>query len=236
MDMIDIVYFVKESNRNEELVYSLRSLKNFFPNKEKRVIFIGGWPLNLRPDFYIDVFQNQGSKYGNVHKMMEIVATNPNINKEFFLFNDDFFINQEITEWKPQNRGSLYKYIVDIENRHGFSSYTIRLRKMINALDSEKKTTYNYELHIPMKINKEKLKKVLRHYGTLNGVRSLYGNNYFKNTTERNDVKVYDLDQTFDKDSDYLSTDDITWKRHDIGDYIRNKFVEPSRFEIEENI
>lgn len=43
----DIVYFVKESAKNEELRYSLRSLKNF---PHGRVWFYGYCPSFLKPD------------------------------------------------------------------------------------------------------------------------------------------------------------------------------------------
>lgn len=63
--MYDIVYFVKESDENEELRYSLRSLKNF---PHKRVWFYGGCPKGLKPDVHVYVEQNEQNKWQNVNK------------------------------------------------------------------------------------------------------------------------------------------------------------------------
>ena len=49
----DIVYFVKNTEENEELVYSLRSVEKNFPYN--RVWFFGGCPNGLKPDVHIPV-------------------------------------------------------------------------------------------------------------------------------------------------------------------------------------
>ena len=54
--MNDIVYFVKGSRKNEELRYSLRTLKNF---PHRKVFFYGEFPDGLVPDRHIHVKQNQ---------------------------------------------------------------------------------------------------------------------------------------------------------------------------------
>lgn len=60
MVMYDIVYFVKESKTNEELRYSLRTLKNF---PHRKVWFYGGCPEGLKPDQYVYVEQDQPTKW-----------------------------------------------------------------------------------------------------------------------------------------------------------------------------
>lgn len=87
--MWDIVYVVKDTKTNEELKYSLRSLVNF---PHKRVWFYGGCPRDLNPDFHIKVDQNQPTKWANIFMMFKMVCDNPTITKNFWLFNDDFFL------------------------------------------------------------------------------------------------------------------------------------------------
>ena len=63
----DIVYFVKESESNEELRYSLRSLVNF---PHRYVWFYGGCPEGLNPDFHVPVKQDKDNKWKNVSMML----------------------------------------------------------------------------------------------------------------------------------------------------------------------
>ena len=91
--MNDIVYFVKESRENEELRYSLRTLKNFH---HRKVFFYGGCPDGLVPDQHIHVRQNQPTKWQKVQMMLKLACNNPHITANFWLFNDDFFVMQEV--------------------------------------------------------------------------------------------------------------------------------------------
>ena len=52
----DIVYFVKNTEENEELIYSLRSVDKNFPFN--KVWFFGGCPKGLTPDVHIPVVQD----------------------------------------------------------------------------------------------------------------------------------------------------------------------------------
>ena len=107
--MDDIVYFVKESPVNEELRYSLRSLVNF---PHRKVIFYGCCPDGLSPDVHIKVNQNCENKWLNVNKMLRLACKNKDITKDFWLFNDDFFIMEKIETPCNYYNGDLYKRIV----------------------------------------------------------------------------------------------------------------------------
>lgn len=233
--MIDIVYFVKDEDENEELKYSLRSLKNFLPSEEKRVIFYGGCPKDLKPDMHFKVWQHSGTKYGNVHSMYEELSQNLHINSEFYMFNDDFFVMKKINEWKPQHSGTLSSYIKRIEKNCGASCYTMRLLRALSKMQEDGKEVLNYELHIPMKYNKRNLRELLKVNRGLNGVRSQYGNIFYSTiSTNRKDVKIFSNTEDFTKTSDYLSTSDESWKDFPVGEYIRNKFKTPSKYERNE--
>ena len=226
---MDIVYFVKDTKENEELKYSLRSLKNL---EHDKVWFFGGNPNGLRPDKLVRVWQNQPTKYDNVHVMYSWVLQSE-VSDDFIMFNDDFFVMDKVAEVLPVHRGSLYEYIVKVEdNNGGMTAYTRRLRKTTKALEEAGLPTRCYELHIPMVFNKEKLQAALKKFPGLNGVRSIYGNMYYEGNRIP-DCKVFKFDQPL-PEGPFLSTSDDTWKYY-IGDMIKEKFDTPSRFELDSN-
>lgn len=225
---MDIVYFVKDTKENEELKYSLRSLKNL---QHDKVWFFGGNPNGLRPDKLVRVFQNQGNKYDNVHNMYSWVLQSE-VSDDFIMFNDDFFVMDKVAEVLPVHRGSLYEYIVKVEdNNCGMTAYTRRLRKTTRALEEAGLSTRCYELHIPMVFNKEKLRVALKKFPGLNGVRSIYGNMYYEGNRIP-DCKVFKHGQQL-PEGPFLSTSDSTWKYY-IGEDIKKKFDTPSRFETDQ--
>lgn len=113
--MQDIVYFVKDSPTNEELRYSLRSLANF---PHGRVWFYGGCPDGLKPDQHIYVKQDQDNKWQNVNMMLRMVCSNDEVSKDFWLFNDDFFVMEKVEKPTNYHNGDLYKRIVQLEDKH----------------------------------------------------------------------------------------------------------------------
>ena len=176
--MYDIVYFLKESKTNEELRYSLRSLKNFPYNK---VWFYGGCPDGLKPDYHIRIRQDEENKWKNVNKMLRLACTNKFIRDKFWLFNDDFFVMTEIRNPTNYYNGDLYKRIVTLENSYNrITPYSKLLRDCCKELESLGCETKNYTLHVPMLINKRKMLELLN-VTDFPGFRSLY----FKNNRYR---------------------------------------------------
>lgn len=231
----DIVYFVKNTEENEELVYSLRSVEKNFPYN--RVWFFGGCPNGLKPDVHIPVEQNTGSKYQNVRGMIREAVANDDLTDDFYLFNDDFFVMSKVGYVVPAVNGSLGWQIQKLNNKYPKNyktAYRSRLRNTMQALKSMNKDRLNYELHIPMLINKEKAKRILDMFDNTVAFRSSYGNYYSIAKSIHPDVKILDDDKMYDPDlhNVFLSTSDYTWNYGRIGDYIKSKFTEPSRFEI----
>lgn len=63
----DIVYFVKNSEYNGELRYSMRSVLKNFPHR--KIWFVGGLPKGIKPDYYQPVNQSEKpfkDKYDNM--------------------------------------------------------------------------------------------------------------------------------------------------------------------------
>ena len=222
----DIVYFVKDASKNEELRYSLRSLKNFPHNK---VYFYGGCPDGLNPDVHISVIQDQPTKWANIFKMFKLACINPDITDNFWLFNDDFFIMKPVECGPNFYEGDLYKRVVTLEDKHnGITPYSQQLRYTLQELESMGCTTINYAVHTPMLINKENGCELCN---IINGpmIRCVYGN-YFKiGGVNHRDCKIDSKEKLY-KDGDYLSTNDKSFSGK-VGEQIRKYFPNKCQYE-----
>ena len=223
---MDIVYFVKDTKENEELRYSLRSLKNFPHDK---VWFYGGCPKGLKPDHHIKVEQNKPTKWENIFMMFKMACLNKDISKDFWLFNDDFFIMKPVKEGPNYFEGDLYKRVVTLEDRHGgVTPYSQQLRYTLQELEGMGCTTKNYALHVPMLINK---KKGVELTNIINGpmIRCLYGNYFNIGGEEHCDVKIDSKVKPY-KDTEYLSTNDKSFTGL-VGQQIKNRFKDKCKYE-----
>jgi hypothetical protein len=231
----DIVYLLKDGP-NEELRFSLRSVEKNFPHRI--VCFAGGRPIGLEPDIQIDVQQDQGSKWNNTRKNLLEAVRNDRLTPDIWLFNDDFFIMGAYQGSGLEFDGELKKHILEIEGRHNgnHTTYTLRLRQLCKTLAKAGiHTPRNYAIHRPMLINREKAQRILETYSEEPMFRALYGN---LTATEDNPGKpaknckvtpwlrpAYEL-------SDIISTEDQCFERDAVGRYIRERFTEPSRWEV----
>ena len=223
---MDIVYFVKDTKVNEELRYSLRSLKNFPHDK---VWFYGGCPTGLKPDYHIKVEQNKPTKWENIFMMFNMACLNKDISKDFWLFNDDFFIMKPVKEGPNYFEGDLYKRVVTLEDRHGgITPYSQQLRYTLQELEGMGCTTKNYALHVPMLINK---KKGVELTNIINGpmIRCLYGNYFNIGGEEHRDVKIDSKVKPYN-DTEYLSTNDKSFTGV-VGQQIKNRFKDKCKYE-----
>ena len=225
--MYDIVYFVKDTDKNDELRYSLRSLKNF---PHKKVWFYGGCPKDLKPDYHVNVKQDQPTKWENIFKSFKLACANDKISKSFWLFNDDFFVMKPVKKEPNYYDGDLYKRVVTLEDRHnGFTAYSEQLRKTLQELESMGCETVNYALHIPMLINRIKSQELIK---IIDGpmIRCMYGN-YFKiGGRQHSDFKIDSLTKLY-KDGDYLSTNDKSFAGA-VGKQIKKLFPDKCKYEI----
>lgn len=231
---LDVVYTVKNAPHNEELRWSLRSLRNL-PGIGKVWIY-GGLPNCVNPEAvnYVKVLQNQGNKWDNTALQLIKICENDNITENFIWFNDDFFVMQETDRLEYYKDRTLSQRILDFNKRTPYVSrgkYAMRLRRAEWALNSKQKTTRNFELHIPMVFNREKLLKTIHNFRGQGAKRSLYGNCYIENPIQRDDIKIYELNQKPTKKEDFLSTTDATFRSGEVGKYIRSKFRKASPYE-----
>lgn len=233
----DIVYFLKNSPTNEELMYSLRSVEQNFQYHE--VWFYGGCPNNLRPDHHIATRQLALSKWQRVRDMLYQACQNDDITENFWLFNDDFFILKPKKETMPvQYNRTLEERIKKIEGRHDNkpNEYTRRLRHLVETLKKAGKPTKDYAVHKPMLINRKKMIEVLDKFPDEPMSRALYGNYYELGGVSKHDMKIqllrYNKMSEVMQQWDFLSTSDESFENGTVGRYIKNKFIIKSRFEL----
>ncbi len=229
-DKWDVVYVLKNNlDSEEELRYSLRSLKNFKYNK---VWFAGGQPKTLKPDCALPIEQKGSTITKKVRYTLEQVCRNENVSENFWLFNDDFYVMREGVQYPAYSDGDLAFLIVGYEDKNGVNQYSRTLRECLWFLKKHWYPTVNYDLHTPMLINKEKALEVLEKYPDLNNFRSVYGNYVKLETRFTIDVKYSDNSRAIDRSTMYLSSGDRSFKNGLIGEYIRQQFPNKSRFEL----
>jgi hypothetical protein len=210
---MDFVYICRDGD-NEELRYSIRSVINSFP--EAKVWVVGGKP-NWYVGNYIDVGQI-GLKYNNAINNLNALCDSKEISDDFVLMNDDFFILKQIDNIKYFHGGFLFNKINRFKQLSRGSAYIKKLIVTEQTLkDYNVESPLDYELHVPMVMNKEKLKTIIdKDQNCL--WRSLYGNLFNVGGTETTDVKIYhsnanqSISYKITNDSIYASTDDITFK------------------------
>lgn len=229
----DIVYFVKESSKNQELQYSLRSVERNF-KAGGRVWLVGGMPAGFKPDGFLRVAQGMPSKWENVRKSLIAVCQSEDISEKFWLFNDDFFILKPVEKMpEAYYDGSILELCERIEKRSGgFSLYTKQMRHLIQTLQDAGLATLNYALHRPMLIEKKKALEVLEKFPDEPMFRSLYGNYWRVMPEPDEDYKIRRNEEALDESKVFVSTMDESFKCGVIGRQLRAIFDKPSRFEV----
>jgi hypothetical protein len=229
--LVDFVYICKTGD-NEELRYSIRSVVNSFP--DARVWIVGG-----KPDWYVGnhvPVEQGGNKYANAIKNLQALCKHPEISDTFVLMNDDFFIIKKIDKIEQFYNGLLSDKINKYIKITGSSLYIKKLILTNNKLlKLEVKNPIDYELHIPMIMEKEKLFSIVDNYPDCLW-RSMYGNLYNIGGTEMPDVKVYankrhrDRSNEMTENSIFVSTEDNSFKIM-LEKTFKKLFVTPSNYE-----
>ena len=223
----DVVYIVKDSSDNEELRYSIRSLVNF---PHRKVWIFGGKPSWVKNVEFIPTPQS-GSKWQNTARALEKIKQIDGLSDNFFLFNDDFYVLNKITNYGYFFNETLNKRAEATKSRFGYSVYGQQLRNALEWLKMGNYDTLNYELHIPFLYNKEKLKNLTFPDNCWGARRSIYGNVYKVGGKQKYDVKIANSQGLPLPSWDFTSSSDISFKSGRIGRYIRNKFKEKSSYE-----
>lgn len=228
----DIVYILKNDIKSDELRYSLRSVCENFPCRN--VVFVGGCPNDITPDLHISHQQEGGLKWQKAVSSMKKAFVDDRISDEFFLFNDDFFVLRPIdtTSFVNFTSGTLERRVNELEeNLKKHSSYSFALKNLKYLLRTNGYDGMSFAVHMPFLLNKHDAMELMGKYPEAYMFRSLYGNVYGVPYMFHKDVKVYTNDKLPEFD-DYLSTSDDAFKNGLIGEYIRNKFPNPCKYEF----
>lgn len=226
----DIVYILKDDIATEELRYSLRSIEKNFPHRF--VWFVGGQPKGLNPDRLLRHTQFGANKWLKIKSSMLEVVKQEDLSDEFFLFNDDFFVTKPFSkEFVNFTDRTLADRIEDFrrENPH-LNRYAMSLVQTEEELKAQGYGTLNFEVHLPMLFEKNKVEAALCSCFSPQ-MRSIYGNITGCKVKDRRDVKVNSLND-IPYGTDFVSTNDKTFTQGNVGQYIRDLFKEPSRFEV----
>ncbi len=197
---MNFVYICKDGD-NEELRYSIRSIvKNC---NVENIWVVGGKPSWYSGN-YIEVRQNL-SKYKNAHNNFKHICESSEIPEDFIFMNDDFFVTKQTENITTYFDRTLLNKIERYENILGRNSYINRMKATQQKLLSMQiDTPLNYEIHVPMLINKNNFKKIVGINHNLL-YRSMYGNVYGVEGDEMEDVKVYDSVNMQSLSYDYTS-------------------------------
>lgn len=226
----DVVYILSKDVEPDELRYSLRSVEENFPFR--KVWFFCGCPKGFKPDGYVPFKQIGRSKWQKSTSTFRAIGSTEGVSDEFWLFNDDFFVLEKVEDLPYMMRGMLADHVAGIRSRRAISGYANGLDDAREQLHKRGMTTYDYALHVPMLINKRKAVEVIDEFPNCPMFRSLYGNYCEVGGITVPDVKVYDLDSVPEEGQVLLSTGDVTFRNGAVGRYIRERFAEPSRWEI----
>lgn len=231
---LDIVYMLKKGGTKEEFRYSLRSLVNF---PHRNVWVYGDCPNWARGIFTMPCMQF-GVKWQNTSNMLRLAALNPHISENFVYFNDDFFIMRPGDTLDYHYTRTLDDRISTCKIKNGgiavLSRYGQQLQSCESYLVKSNLSTRNYELHIPMIFNKQKLVQAIKKLPDkgFGARRSLYGNLYDVGGIEREDCKIYGLLDNYPGGGErFLSTTDLTFMRGLVGRQIRTKFKDECMYE-----
>jgi hypothetical protein len=216
---MDLVY-ICGSGHNEELRYSIRSAV-------KNLKFDNLWVVGGKPDWYVgnhlEVIQNK-SKYANARNNLRAICNSTEISDSFILMNDDFYIINKVDNVPYMHGGLLADKITKYKNLTGDTRYVLMLKRTLLSLSRRiNKDVLDYELHVPMVMEKEKLLSIVELPDLW---RSRYGNTFDVGGIEIDDVKVYSFGvltkKSYDINNlkyDYLSSNDDSFEM------IKNKIL-----------
>lgn len=229
---LDIIYFIKAKESNEELRYSLRSVAKNFPHH--KIWFIGEHQPGFVPDGVLKVTQNEESKWLNTSKSMlaACISENDLITENFVLFNDDFFVMKPLKDgvMPYYYRKTLDEQIAWLESQHskGYLNHMRETRKMLQGMWKPIKC---YAVHYPMVINKLEMLEVMDKFPNGMMWRALYGNYWTKGGLACGDCKIQNPFTTPDPEAAFLSTTDRSFKTGEVGKLIRSRFTRKCKYE-----
>jgi len=223
---MDALYIVRKGKSSKALIYSLRSLQVCFP--VEHVFFMGQpegeWQVRNVP---ISEFEG-GDKWYNLDVAWRHMPFVKELSDPFVYMNDDFFFLKPMVDIPSYHRGLL-------SEEPPYDNYSVGRIQALDSLRDNGYTTWNFEVHTPMVINKDKIQGVYDKWGPspLCGYqRSLYGNINQLPAEYLEDVKIREGDDKALAELDlFASCDPTSWYRHPIFKTLRKMYDKPCKWE-----
>jgi hypothetical protein len=225
--VMDLVYICRKGD-NEELRYSIRSAQENF-------VYDNIWVIGGKPDWYRGDYVNvpdQKNKFDSIINCTKIIPDIGAISDDFVLMNDDFFFLKKLGKM-PVYHGGLLRDKIDQYTELGARRYATFLEKTYKGLVRNGiKNPLDYDLHVPMPMNKLKLKEsVKKAYFPRSG----YGNIHDIGGELITDVKTYSTrnkltSRSYDfslEDSAFISTEDDSFS-YVYESILKDRFTKPS--------
>lgn len=226
---MDFVYICREGD-NEELRYSIRSVC-------KNTKFSNIWVVGGKPDWYIGnhlQVSQTSNKHKNARNNLKKITGFKEISNDFILMNDDFFIMKPVEEIEYYHGGPLIHKVNTFERNEPRSPYTKLLGDTYDKLVTMGiDNPLDYALHVPMKMNRNNLSKVIKPGFS---IRTLYGNIYNVGGTEIKDVKYHDKRiwanqiAKITEDNVFLSSSDSSFNK--MKNKLQKEFPDASTYEL----
>lgn len=237
--MVDLVYILGKGSpwQNNEILYSLRSVELYLKNF-RNVFIIGDKPKffndNVTEVPYKDIYAN---KNRNIMCKILRACNDERISHDFILFNDDYFLIEEID---AENYPYYYSTDLITASNYYINSYQKCIQSTLKMLTEKRMQNLYFDVHRPIIYNRYRFRKMVKAfdweipYGPV--VKSLYCN--YNNIPG---VKIKDNKINYPYRADAILKAINGEHMFSIGDkslnnhmkaYLMNKFPKKSKFEL----
>lgn len=228
---MDYVYICRQGE-NEELRYSIRSVV-------AHTSYSNIWLVGYKPDWYRGNFvdlPDESTKFNNIISCTKAITDIGAISDDFVLMNDDFFFLKDVG-MIPTYHGGLLRDKIDKYIELGSRQYATLLSRTYNNLVRQGiKEPLDYDIHVPMPMNKYKLKQSIKEAYF---PRSGYGNIHNVGGLHIKDVKVYSDKNNLRSNSYDFKNENLPFVSTEDGSFIgvynfllKDRFKIPSSYEI----
>ena len=237
---------------NNELRYALRSYDKYFKNLGN--VYIVGSKQYIKEKLpwltgveIVDCGDpNRRNKDANIiNKVLKVINEYP-VTKDFIRTSDDQLLLKEVDELLP-----FYSFDMRKKEQAWWrgNRWKQRLKRTMRILFVKKKTTFNYDVHIPMEVNAKQFKKIFVNTDPFNRFNMSIGftiNSLYYNVALTEHQQL-DLSTRLDLDKVSIEVANILVKKmigktyliynnHGLNQVLRDaivkKFPDPCRFEI----
>lgn len=210
---MDAVYPYKRTS-GAELKLSIALLERFYPDLGG-VFIIGDKPPESVSKRVTHIPHTSSfNKFDDQFAKLRIMANYPGLSDNFILMNDDFYL---LAEYKPRvYRDVDYPTLRDrAVKAAGYDLYQKSLLLTSNYLLSEGMSDYNFEVHVPMVMNKMNFAAMSSNFDPEPGLqlRSLYSNWYSMDVIGSEVIKDVKNIPTSEADK-FISTSDSQFTKY----------------------